>query len=188
LKFSKSLLSNNDIRQKLFLNGVEKSKELLKYIFGIDFNLDDLNAVADEKEFTFSLIFKFGNALISAKYSLHKENDTEILQEILEIVEKDESSTEVYLTGNDKRLTNNDYWDSLKKVQDYLESRFDINFTPLDPSDKDKRILELNYDEENKFWETKFIQDHQEGYFTATYTDCRNLKLIHWKIHTIVLD
>lgn len=185
LKFSKSLLNDSLIRKRLFQAGIEKSQSLIKQIFNVD-KTELKEILKKESEYIYSIQFMFKDRIISACYSL--KDDCNILTELFEIRETSEESFEIALNENDLRPTESDFWNSVKKVQDFLESKFTINFTHVDPEEKDSRIKEIKYDENSCVWNCSFTQDDLEGYIDVKYTNFQSLKITQYMIHNIFFD
>ncbi|HPT76974.1 MAG TPA: hypothetical protein PLF27_07475 [Sedimentibacter sp.] len=180
MKFSKSLLNNGYVRERIFENGINKTRKILHYVFG---DIYGVKEVVSHENFSYKAEFVFSDRPITALYRLDQEDD-EIVKELIEICEVEEKN--VCITP-DQEVVINDFWDVVKKVQDYLENEFEIDFTPLDPAEKDEKIKDIKHDENNKTWQVTFTQDHQEGYFIATYKD-KCLRITHYKKHNILLD
>ncbi|MCT4584048.1 MAG: hypothetical protein N4A54_03900 [Peptostreptococcaceae bacterium] len=187
MKFSYSLLKNTDIRQKLYSNGVAKTKELLKDVFGLDFEKEDpkiIDIKVQEKEFCFGVIFLLNGRKISAGYGLEKEKDN-IVSEILLITETEEEKVII------KNISNK-FEDNINKVQEYLEERYELNFTPLDPNEKDENIIEIINNKADLTWEVTFIQEHHESKFIARFMQIENttynMQITQLKKHKIYLD
>ncbi len=196
MKFSGSLLGNNDIGIKIFNNSIVKTKNLLKDVFGLDFDGADpnINKIDEDKEnFRYGVVFTLNGREIAAEFTYEAEDfSNDIVTEMLCI---SEYTTEDILLpeaksagGEDKKL----FWENVKGIQDYLENRFELNYTPLDPEEKDKNIISAASDEERLTWVSIFTQDHQEGSFEVKYNFVagheQKVKLVHHKQHKIFLD
>lgn len=185
MKFSRSLLAVDGAGERIFNGSVDKAKALLKSIFDIDFN-----CVGTEiKDFSvnygtnvFTTVFEYLGRTITAKLSYVSVQD-DIIQDILEISEEPVS----VLVENG---ISNDLKTSVNKALDILEERYNLNFTPLDPDDKDNNIKNIiNPDSESMT--IRFTQDDHEGEYTASifiHEGLYNLSVISEIKHLIYLD
>jgi hypothetical protein len=196
MKFSGSLLENKDIATRIFSNSVSKTKSILKDIFGLNFEGSDpmIKAVTEEVEsFKFDVVFTLNEREITADFKYEVEDLAgDIVTEILTISE----STSERIKMADIRADTKDgkqlYWKYVNGLQDYLESKFELNFTPLDPEEKDSNIISINPDEDNLSWICAFNQEHQEGRYEATFQltpgKDQYMLLTQRKKHMIYLD
>jgi len=186
MKFSHSLLNTDDIGLKIFNNGVQKSKELLTEVFGLDFINGDsriVGIVDDCKNYNFEVIFNLNGREITVDFIFETEKD--IVIEVLRIREIEECSIEF-------NSISDDFIVNINKVFDYLEDEFDLDFTPLDPIDIDTNIKEINKNQDEKTLKIIFTQDHHEGWFEAEYKYIQDekqiIKIVQYKEHKIYLD
>jgi hypothetical protein len=196
MKFSGSLLENKDIGTRIFNNSVSKTKNLLKDIFGLNFEVTDPNInslIEDTENYRFETIFTLNSRKITAGLFYEVEDLTnDIITETLTITEH--ANENVLLPGAVKAGTEYRklFWENVKRVQDYLEKRFELNYTPLDPEDKDENIISVAHDERNFTWKSVFKQDHQEGNFEVKYNfvagQDQYIAIVQNKQHKIFLD
>lgn len=186
MKFSSNLLSDTEIRNKLFKSGVEKSQELLTLIFGLDFNSQDTNIINVDKQpeqFTYTVSFLYHGRTLTASYGLQPEGLLE--SEILSVAETDK---EIVTLEN----ATDSFSSNVNLIIEYLEKRFDLNFTPFDPGEDDKNILEINFDEREQVWQTIFLTECFEGKVIAAYMltekQKQTLQLTYLKNHIIIFD
>ncbi len=191
MKFSKSLLKTEDIASKIFKNGVMKSKELLTEVFGLDFRNNDERIVSisdNEDLFKYEVVFSLNDRHITVKFSFDEDSNSDIVSEVLEINEIEKE--DIISIDIDKSNISN-FNSNIDKIIDYLEKRFELNFTPLDPEDKDEKIKQIVKKEENlnTIWYVKFIQEYHEGSFELYYNHIdKSIELTKNKKHKIYLD
>lgn len=184
MKFSESLLKEKDIGQRIFLNSLSKSKALLKDIFGLDFEKDDpkiLKLEEDSNEYKFKVSFLLNNREIKALFEFKKENEG-IVSEVLKIHELD--AEEIILTRYDnfKNVTN--------EIMDILEKKYELNFTPLDPGERDENIKLFSCNQKEQILRIVFTTDDNEAEFEVLYKfpDNKNLIISECKQHLIYIE
>lgn len=186
MKFSTSLLSDVGIRKKLFTSGVEKSKELLALIFGLDFNSDNNILTINEQAelFTYTVSFLYHGRTLTASYGLETKEDN-LETEVLSVAETDKEYVRL-----DKATES--FSKNVNLIIEYLENRFELNFTPLDPAEDDKNILEINFDEKEQIWQVTFLNEKIEGKIIAAYMlaekEEQTLQLTYLKKNIIIFD
>lgn len=185
MKFSIGLLHDKDIGEKIFHKGVAKSNKLLKDIFDLNFNDD----VPDLEDFTldyekrvYKLSFHFKERYIKALLT-YVPVDVDVIQDVLEIYEEDK-------TAYFKDLDVYDYYNAVETAIEILENKYKLNFTPLDPEERDINILDLKSNEPDLF-EVAFTQDDYEGTYKAS-VDIKEgffvLSVTHMIKNTIYLE
>lgn len=185
VKFSRSLLSVGEVGDRVFNGSIDKAKELLSSIFGIDFEcggdgIKDFSINYGTNVFT--TVFEYLGRSITAKLSYIPVND-DIVQDILEIIEEP-------VTVLTKSKLSDDFKKAVNTAMDILEEKFDINFTPMDLDEKDANIKEIRILEPESMT-ISFIHDDQEGEFTAAVfinEGFYNLSVIHLKKHIVFFD
>lgn len=185
MRFSKSLLQDKDIGKKIFNSSIEKTKQLLSDIFELDFTVENSmikEVIKDDYLYFFKMIFNFKNREISATLNYEPE-EIDVVQETLNISEIVEEEIQI-------KDIPNDYQKAINKVMDILEEKYEINFTPLNPSEIDNNIKNIN--NQNFCWEVIFIHNDHEGEFKAIYThnekEGSSLTVIEHKQHIIFFE
>lgn len=185
MKFSKGLLSVNEVGDRIFNGSIDKAKKLLSSIFGMDFK----SGGAGIKDFSinygtnvFITVFEYLERTITAKLSyIPVEND--IIQDILEISEES-------ITVFTQNSISDDFITSVNKAMDILEEKFNLCLTPLDPDEKDKNIKDIINQEPESFT-VKFTQEDYEGEYTASViisNGSYNFNVVRDTKHVIFLD
>lgn len=188
MKFSKDLLDNQEIGRKIFLKSVEKTKEFLKDVFGLDFSRKDLRIkeiVKNDDLNTFIVIFNYKDRFITSILNYQFENDNTV-KETLSINEIFESIVEM-------ELIEKDYQNALNKAIDFLESKYNINFIMLDPDEKDTNIININENKLDGIFEVIFKCENKESaLFKATFyhekEGVSSLKIDEYMNHLIIFD
>jgi len=78
MKFSKSLLNNGYVRERIFENGINKTRKILHYVFG---DIYGVKEVVSHENFSYKAEFVFSDRPITALYRLDQEDD-EIVKEL----------------------------------------------------------------------------------------------------------
>lgn len=196
MKFSGSLLEDKDIGIKIFNNSLNKCKTLLKDIFGLNFEGEDPNIInvnEDTKNYNFSVVFNINNREIIANFNYEaEESSNNMVIEILNIKEPCIEIVELLSPETKGMDDKENFFSNLNKVQDYLERNFEINFTPLDPDEKDENINSVNLDEKSLSWNARLTQDYNEGYYEVIYRylpeQAQHFIINHYNHHKIFLD
>lgn len=164
MKFSKSLLQDQEIARRIFSNSIEKTKALLKDVFDLDFENKDTKIrelAQDDENNRFIVIFDLNGREITAELNFEPEND-DILNETLKIHEFIEEDLILEdLPKNFKKAIN--------KVMDLLEEKYDLNFIMLDPEEKDENIKNIKENTQETSWEVTFTHDDHEAEFKAIF-------------------
>lgn len=208
MKFSKTLLDNDEIRKRVFENGIDKANELLEYIFGADV-CNSINEIINEndKEFyddvsfivdtdsniminkqtlimQYGISFNYNNRDINFIYSIcESDKDEDLLEEIINIREFNVKEEKIEI------MNKKDFYKAIEEVENFLEERFDLNFTPLNLDIRDENIFDITIDEECNEWRVTFKQDDFEGEYISIFNlDDNSLKLIEIKDHKVYLD
>lgn len=187
MKFSESLLKDSEIGCNIFDNSVNKAKVLLSEIFELDFINSDKKIVSineNSDNYFFEVIFSIDDREIKALLNYEKIND-DILSEVLIIKELHNFNIPIQINDNDYSFNN-----IINKAMDYLEEKYDIDFTPIDPEAKDKNIYKIVSDVKNNIWEVLFISSDYEAIFKAEYNNDKKpyLKILQNNNHIIYLD
>lgn len=190
MRFSKSLIEDKSIRDKLFLQGIKKSNEVLEDIFGIDFTEDDprvTDKYSNEDMFYYGFRLELNGRKLNVEYKLNK-NEEDLLAEVLEISEVETENIEIICDKPDE----NNFNYVVSRLQEQLEDKYGIYFQPLDPEDRDERIKEIVLDEKYGVWQVKFTEEFKEGevFVCYLYTNepKQTAKIIHRNRHEIYLD
>lgn len=195
MKFSSSLLENKDISTKIFNNSIAKANLLLKDVFGLNFDGNDLNIKKineDADKFRYGVIFTLNGREITVSLTYNDEDNSDILTEVLSICESISENFIAFASIKNVKEADSQFFDNVKEVQNYLEEKFDLNFTPLDPDDKDINIVSIELKEDNFTMNSIFKQEHHEGTFEVKYKFVPGQKqivtLIQHKQHKIYLN
>lgn len=186
LIFSKNLLNNQEIAEGLFNATVDKSIKYLREILGEDFFILDPDGEIEKEldKYKFEAVFNFNERCIHATISLEEEKE-DLLKEVLRLKEEKEKIIIVnYIPGS--------YKDAINNVVDILEQTYNLNFTPLDPSYKDKNIRDIKENKNKGYWKARFLHDDIEGEIEALFTFNENegstLIVKEYKNYIIYLD
>ena len=156
MKFSGSLFENKDIGNRIFDNSIIRTKTLLKDVFALHFECPDPNIIKvnrDMDEWIFEVIFKMNESEITAIFNYDVEDHcNDIVREILTISEYNIEKVIIPGVEEEGKKEEELYLENVKRIQDYLESRYELNFTPLDPAEKESNIISV----------TSNNQDHLE--------------------------
>lgn len=187
MKYSKSVLLEGDFQKKIFEKGVEKCKEFLTDIFGVDFNENDekiTNVLEDFENKTFEVWLCLGKRTIFVSFA-YEEDDDDFIQEILTIEE----------TNSENVSVNNipsDYTKAVNHVMDLLEEKYELEFTPLDQSEKDENIKTVYNQPNENIMEVIFTHEDHEATFKAVFrfvgSGESSLNVEQFKKHIIYLD
>lgn len=171
--FSKSLLEDNDIGKRIIENSIEKSKSLLNEIF----DLDCVNASSNIKELhqgenmnIFKVVFMFGDREINVTLE-YEGCGEDLVKEVLIIRESSEESIVLDVPGRD-------YKSACDAVMNYLEEKYQLDFTPLDPDEEDSNIASIRDDAEDMIYKVCFTHDDHEAIFTAALVYKEDIKQI----------
>lgn len=185
MKFSKSLLADSDIGNKVFSNSIIKAQTLLTDIFDLSFNGSDPRIKTyelNDDTMSFTISFTMNDRLINAELC-YEDIQTDLFHEVLNICE--DVTEHIELTDIPK-----DYNNAVSKVMDILESKYELVFTPLDPNDVDNNIKYISGRPENDKLEIVFTHEDHEALFTATFlfSDEPMLSVVQAKKHSIFLE
>lgn len=164
MRFSRSLLENEDIKRNIYQKGVSKSKKVLTDIFGLDFeskNANIVNSDENESKLNLDISFIFNDRKIAAKYYFDEDKD-DMLNEILLITENEKEAIQLDNVSED-------FISNINKIQDILEEKYELNFTPLDPEEEDMNIIAI--ESTSNSWKVIFNQDFHEGKIIASYKE-----------------
>lgn len=180
MKFSKGLLNDKDIMKKIYDSSVDKSKSMLKDIFGIDFEENDSRIKEIfQNDDEFKVDFEFNGRDITGELEFGEEGDSAISQLVIkETVEKVVDFEKV-----------NDYNHAVNLAMNFLEDNYELEFTPLDPQDKDEQIQDVR--EDGKTYEVSFKRDYHEGSFVTKLSyegERASLLITENKRNSIYLD
>lgn len=188
MKFSKTLLENKEIKERIFENGVEKANELIEYIFGSEALLSLQNVIKDDKNedlfiMKYGANFNYNDRDIYFLYVICEcEEDTSLLEEVINIMEFNTKQIKL-------NISSDSFKNSISEIKNYLEKQYKLDFTPLNLDIKDKNILDVNVDEEAKEWITVFNQEDFEGKYIATFSFKDSiLEIKKIKEHKVILD
>lgn len=178
MKYSVSLIDSEDKAKTLLSEVFIKGREIIDslYNIGIDFPVDrHFHSNSESYRYTIKhsdqLMFTFALTKIDKFY-----------HEIVRIIEHKEFETIIEDQENNKM--------AIHKAIDYLEEKYDLDFTPLNPDNPDKRI---NFVESNgNKLKASFILNDVDSIYSVEFT-CDDGKNGHLKIseditHTIFLD
>jgi len=185
MKFSIGLFYDSEIGKNIFTNEITKANKLLNEIFGLDFNqgIPGTNdAVIDYDKKIYKIGFSFKNRYIRAQL-VFMQVDVDVIQDALEIYE---DARIIYSEYN----LPGDFYDAVDKVINILEDLYDLNFTPLDPNDKDINIIDI-IKKEPELFEVVFTHDDFEGNYKATMYEIEGhyeLEVKQFIKNTIFLD
>lgn len=187
MKYSKALLKDNEIGQKLYGNSVIKVKELLSDIFGLSFESDDPRIKRiSENAMTkvFEVEFNIGDRTIFATQSYESVQD-DLVQELLiisESVVEDIPLVDIPV----------DYQQAVNSVLNLLESKYELNFTPLDSMEEDGNVKMVHNQPDEHTMEVIFTHEDHEALFKAVLLFVDNgkssLTVQQNKHHSIYLD
>lgn len=191
MKFNDSILNNADIGQIFFLSSINKANQLLTDVFGLNFYDNDPSIIginADKDQYRYEVVFNYNGGKIQSVLNYDKTGDDN-LQELLYISEHDERiDSETIYFPDDIRTFN----DAINKCMAYLEDKYNINFTPLDPGEADENITSVNFNENEETWEAAFIDNNQEAEIKAQYKKDKDgisaLNISRFRKHVIYLD
>ncbi len=181
MKYSTSLVKNEDVAIKLLAEVFNKGKSLISDIYGVELNdpiLSDFEIDTKVDRYCYTIM---PIKDISVKFQL-KKGDSSLLNEVITINEVVNEFI-VFEDFNNNR-------DAMYGVIDYLEKTYDLDFTPLNPENPDKKIKRI--ESENSHLRVIFSQNELESDFKAVFVceDGKNcsLEIEENKNHSIYLD
>lgn len=163
MKLSESLLHEKEFGERIFKSSLDKAKTLLTEIFDLDFINNDpkiINIIDEPENYKFEIIFDIRGRKITALFNFENDHD-DILSEVLRI--KETSVNDIFILDKAENFK-----DTVKNAMDYIEEKYDIDFTPLDPEEENKNIISTKYIKDES-WLAIFNSDYYEAEFKAEY-------------------
>jgi len=188
VKYNKSLFEQKECREEIFKVSTSRAKCFLTDIFNLNFKVDDtkiINICDNIDNLTFEVFLNINGRNISALF-FYENNPADKFREALIMSEIEIKIIPIITNSSDnfKNITN--------KITNFLESFYDITFTPLDPQDIDSNIKSEKCDEAAGHWKAEFTTNDHEAVFTAEYEhslELQNcLKVTQFKKHIIYFD
>lgn len=191
MRFSKSILFDKSIGTNLFNGMVDKTNKFIKDVYDIDVNSNDArirSINADDNNYRYGMIINYGERNIGIGCSFEKEeNRDDTFSEVLHIVEVYNESVSI-----PESKCKDSYNKLVDSTQTYLENRYGLNFTPIDPETNDPNIIDVEENENQYIWKALFAQAHHEGRYEVQMSGDPKvgacIKVIANKRHKIYLD
>lgn len=164
MRFSKNLLDDNEIRDRLFQSSVQKTNNFIREIFQVDVesdaNLIKGNKIIDRNNYKYGLVIAKDGRSIGIGCCL-EEVENDMYAEVINIFE--------VLIDNLPLPDQEDmsYNEMCDYAQTYLEDKYDLNFTPIDPENNDANILSIEEDPDKFLWKALFVQPYHDGQHLA---------------------
>lgn len=180
MKCSWSLLRDPDLGERIFSSGVKKSKLLLIDVFGVDFEgqTDMVSEIEEPLKLQYEAVFLFKGRTITA--SLNYDVKGDFAHEILSI---HESITAEHTLNTIPKS----HEEGISMVMDILESEYGVNLSPLDLSENEGVVSDMDKSEHS--WSVSFIQDTLEATCQVIYPlGDSNFTVKKNSNHTIYLD
>lgn len=156
MRFSKGLLKDQIIMKGLFDRSIEKTKKFLLEIFELYVNLPDRrieNITKDDELYSYKVKFNFKERNLMAELTFEPD-EKGYVQEVLNIHEFKDNELFFLVPKNYEEATN--------AVLKHLEKKYSLNFTPLDPEDKDENIKQFIENDEKQSVEAIFTNEDYE--------------------------
>ncbi len=191
MKFSKDLLDDVEVKSRMFDSTVQKTNNFVKDIYLIDADKGDhrikSNKVIDLENYRYGLVISIGNRNIGIGCNLEGVDDTNNM--VTEVINIFEAQIDKVTIPNAGKMFYNELLDY---AQTYLEDKYGLNFTPIDPDDKDSNILSIEEDPVTFYWKALFVQPYHDGHYVSkinvTERDQVTLETVINKRHKVYLE
>lgn len=164
MKFSKNLLNDPDIKNRLFDSSVQKTNAFIKEIFMVnverDAHLVKGDKILDRDKYKYGLVIVKDGRNIGIGCCLEEVDG--MFAEVINIFE-----VRIDTIPLPSKMSYNEICDY---AQTYLEGKYDLNFTHIDPEVKDDKILKIEEDPNQFLWKALFVQPYHDGNHLAQIT------------------